>query len=204
MAKAKSEQESPNKEQVSPSESSEQEGSGHDNPGDAGTGSLFAYADELAGDGAGDEQEQQEESDSWVSFRLAGAAYGLKVEAVREVLRVEIITAVPHTPPHVRGVTNMRGRVLPVVDLRQRLGFDRAPVTETSRILVVRQGSEPVGLLVDAVDQILQVLASTIQEPPEEGDAKAHRAVTGMAAADSGVVVLLDPRALLDDLEPSP
>lgn len=194
MAKGRSEKESPEEEQDATSGVSRQ--------GEEGT--LFSYADELAGDLGGEEQEIREEPESWVTFRLANSTYGLKVEAVREVLRVGVVTPVPHTPPHVRGVTNMRGRVLPVMDLRQRLGFDRAPITDTSRVLVVRQGSEPVGLLVDSVDQILQVLASAIRDPLADGESMVHRSVTGITAAESGLVVLLDPRELLEDLEPPP
>ena len=168
-----------------------------------GEESLYDYADRLAADQAVDSEEVPEEPESWISFRVAGSIYGLMVDVVREVLRVGVVTAVPHTPAFVRGVTNMRGRVLPVVDLRVRLGFETAPISESSRILVVRLGSELVGLLVDAVQQMLQILPSNIREPPAEGSSKALRSVSGMTALEEGVMLLLDSKSLLAEPEVS-
>ncbi len=168
---------------------------------ESGSQVLDEYADFLAGDAGEAAKEKAEVAEAWVGFRLAEAAYALPVDAVREVLRVDTITAVPHTPSFVRGVANMRGRVLPVVDLRVRLGFDRTALAEASRILVVSEGSEPVGLLVDAVEQMLQIFPSRIREPPADTPTDQLASIVGMAGVADDVLLLLRTTHLLETPE---
>jgi len=107
-------------------------------------------------------------AEPWVVFTLAGESFALPVSHVREILRVGTVTRVPHAPRPVRGVTDIRGHVLPVVDLRLRIGLPEGPVEERSRILVLDSFGRLIGLLVDSVEQIRRIPRSGIAPPPPD------------------------------------
>ncbi len=160
---------------------------------------LLTYADTLAAAAAAESEAAAETPVAWVSFHLAERTYALPVDEVREVLRVAHVTRVPRAPAGVRGVTNMRGRVLPVIDLRVRLGMPAVAVGEASRILVVRGASGAIGLLVDRVEQIVPVLPSTVQPAPEEASVYTEAAV-GVVPATPRLLILLHLSRLLAPL----
>lgn len=126
-----------------------------------------------------------------VVFTLGGEEYGVSIQEVREILRVPDISRVPQAAPHVRGVINVRGQVLPVVDLRSRLGLEPSDVTATSRVLLVETQERVVGLLVDGVSQVLRVPESTL-DGGEEMAASSADYVEGLAQFDSRLIILLD------------
>ncbi len=164
------------------------------------TSDIYGYADLLQADqeAAEDEERRQEREESWVSFRLAEQNCALPVDQVQEVLRVGSITRVPHAPSAVRGVTNLRGRVLPVVDLRRRLGLRETELDEHSRVLVAAFKNRPVGMLVDGVHQMVAILPSTIQDTPEEAVQLQDEVVHGVCSTqDRGLLLLLDLQRLL-------
>jgi len=130
--------------------------------------------------------------ETWVTFRLAGEAYALPVASVLEILRVAGITRVPHAPPVIRGVTNMRGKVLPVIDLRVRLAMDAAPVTSSSRILVATSRGRLLGLLVDAVEQVERIDRNAVQPPPPDVMTAQSDYIVGVSQNGDRLVVLLD------------
>jgi purine-binding chemotaxis protein CheW len=133
-----------------------------------------------------------------VTFALDGEEFGIPVVRVREVIRVSEITRVPQAPPHVRGVTNLRGRILPVVDLRSRFGLPPAEVTSRSRIVVVEVGDRVVGLLVDAVLQVAKVPLEVIAAPPEEVRSADADYLSGVARWNGRIIILLElEKALL-------
>ena len=100
-----------------------------------------------------------------VVFTLASEAYGVDIGAVREIIQMQNITRVPRTPDYVEGVINLRGRVIPVVDLRTRFGFPAAERNKDTRIVVVDIGSQDIGVVVDAVPEVLRVAADAIAPP---------------------------------------
>lgn len=126
---------------------------------------------------------------------LAGEAYGIAVLNVREIIRLQKITPVPQLPPHVRGVINLRGRVIPVLDLRVAFGL-ATEFTERSCIVVVQApgqgGSAPLGLIVDGVDAVVQIAGEDIEPPPEFEAVIDTGLILGLAKADGQVRTLLD------------
>lgn len=160
----------------------------------AGPDRLYAFADSLKRqEGEGDrDHKTEEELETWVTFILSGECYGLPVSHVQEILRVAGITRVPHAPHPVRGVTNLRGRVLPVVDLRVRLGIGEKEIDGASRILVVSSQGRLMGLLVDAVQQVVRIGRSGIQPPPPDVMTTQSDYILGVYHLQETLVILLD------------
>lgn len=138
-----------------------------------------------------------------VVFRLEKEEYAIPIELVREVVRVADVTRVPHAPNHIRGVMNLRGRILPIVEIRTRLDLTPAVLTPASRVVVVEVAGRIVGLLVDAVGQVARVGESLIAAPPDEVRSAGAEAVTGVARVGNRLLVLLDLNRVLSAVQPS-
>jgi purine-binding chemotaxis protein CheW len=132
-----------------------------------------------------------------VVFQLGEEEYAITVERVREVVKADRITRVPGAPPYVRGIINLRGRVVPVIDLRQRLGLG-AVTLERPRIMVVEDGPALVGMLVDRASEVLRLQSGQLQPPDEvlQGDQNS-RFVEAVANLDGRLIVVLRPGELL-------
>ena len=112
------------------------------------------------------DQRDQGPTRAVLTFVVAGETYGLPILAIREIIKWTEITEVPRMPGFLLGVISVRGAVIPVIDLRARLRFDASPLTRAARILVVNQGGEPFGLLVDAVTGVQRFAEADIEPPP--------------------------------------
>lgn len=132
-----------------------------------------------------------------VLFRLDEDLYALPIERVREVVRVEALTRVPQAPEHVRGIQSLRGAVLPVLELKTRLGLAPAVVGHASRILVCESGDRLLGLLVDAVARVVRVPRSEVQPPPPELRGRMSAYIAGVLQLDGRSALLLDIDRLL-------
>ncbi|SEP79852.1 purine-binding chemotaxis protein CheW [Solimonas aquatica] len=134
----------------------------------------------------------------WVCFVAAGQNYGLPILKVMEVLRVSAIEAVPGAPHSVVGVINLRGQVLTVLDLRQRLGLQgHTPLdTHEARIVITDCGEELLGLLVDSVADVRKLLPSDQQEAPAVHQIPSTVRVLGVVNDNQGFLTLLDPDSL--------
>lgn len=135
--------------------------------------------------------------DQLVSFALGDELFAVAVERVREVVRAEGVTRVPQAPEHVRGVQNLRGRILPVLETRTRVNLPTAEITPSSRVVVVEGRDRLFGLLVDGVQQVASVPRSEIQPPPPEVRTQLSEYVTGLAHLGGRVALLLDLNRLL-------
>jgi purine-binding chemotaxis protein CheW len=162
-----------------------------------GREAIYDFADSLDRRAA-QEARQEERPESWVTFALAGEIYGLPVTHVQEILRISTITRVPHAPTPVRGITNLRGRVLAVVDLRVRLGLPAGEIGPDSRILVAEARSRSIGLLVDAARQVLKLLRSSVQPPPADVRTERSDFLHGLVHLDRDLVILLDVEKVLE------
>lgn len=136
-----------------------------------------------------------------VGFRIGRETFGLPISIVREIVRVPEITAVPNAPDHIEGVINLRGKILPVIDLRKR--FNATPVTPNNknRIVVVEVEGRLVGLIVSSASEVLRIPPSEIEGPHnvfQEGDPSY---VTGVAKQNGRLVILLDIHKILQRSE---
>jgi purine-binding chemotaxis protein CheW len=131
-----------------------------------------------------------------VVFSL-GEQYGVPIVQVQEIVRVGHITRVPNSPPYMEGVINLRGRVLPVLNLRKRLGLPGKELTKASRVVVSEVGQKVIGLLVDSVLHVLKMPASSIEEPPEDVLEVDTDYITGVSRLQDRLVIMLDLERLL-------
>ena len=136
-----------------------------------------------------------------VVFRLGPESYGLRLQEVREIIMVGLITPVPRAPQFVDGVINLRGEVMPVVDLRSRFGLARVEPTTISRILITSIGGVFTGLVVDAVDEVRPVELSRFGPPPSVTAVGANRYIEGVARLENSMIFLLELQQLLTDAE---
>jgi purine-binding chemotaxis protein CheW len=131
-----------------------------------------------------------------VVFTLAGEEYGVPIHSVREILRIPQISRVPQAPEHVRGVVNVRGQIVPVLELRTRLGLEPLEPGPRSRIIVVESERRPVGLLVDDASQVLRV-PDAVVTGAEDAPVDAGSCIAGLAQLESRLIILLDLAATL-------
>jgi purine-binding chemotaxis protein CheW len=140
-------------------------------------------------------------SDKYLAFYLGNEDFGIDVAHVREIIGIQDITAVPHTPAYVKGVINLRGKVVPVLDLRLKLGLDEAVYTPSTCIVVVESkratGPSLTGVIVDGVSEVMTAIASEIEPPPDFGGSGAIRHVRGLAKMKGRVKILLDIEGIL-------
>ncbi len=133
----------------------------------------------------------------FLTFRLAENEYAIDILAVREIIGVPDITVVPQMPEFVKGVINLRGKVIPVVDLRQRFGLGETQHTEETCIIVIDTGQDT-GLIVDAVCEVIDIRDEQIDPPPSMGAAVDTSFILGMGKVDDGVKIMLDIEKVVD------
>ena len=132
----------------------------------------------------------------YLTFALAGEEYGISILKIKEIIGMMPITTIPQTPQFVKGVINLRGKVIPVVDLRLRFGMERINYTERTCIIVVEisggSGTVMIGIVVDSVSEVLNIKGGDIEETPTFGTKLETDYILGMAKAQGGVKILLD------------
>ncbi len=141
------------------------------------------------------------ESGKYLTFILADESYGLEILKVREIIGSMAITPVPKTPDFVKGVINLRGRVIPVVDLRIKFGLEEAEVTDETCIIVVDVCGSQTGIYVDTVDEVLDIVAEEIEDAPDFGEGVATDYILGVAKMDEEVKILLDIDMVISTIE---
>lgn len=132
-----------------------------------------------------------EEESKYLTFKLAGEEYGVEILKVREINGVMDITAVPRMPTYMKGVINLRGKVIPVVDLRLKFGLEEIEYTEQTCIIVVDVGKE-IGIIVDTVSEVLDIEGKNVEPPPSLGGSVDTSFILGMGKVGSAVKILLD------------
>ena len=134
-----------------------------------------------------------------VVFELGDEKYGTDINTVREIIRMPTVTQMPGTPEHVRGVINLRGRVIPVVDLRTRFRLPATELTADTRVLVVDIAGESIGVVVDAVTEVRRISSGSVESPGATATTEESFYIEGIAKQD--LLILLDlERALANQV----
>jgi purine-binding chemotaxis protein CheW len=157
--------------------------------------SESASAKSAAASNANSEKEQ------YLSFILGQEEYGVNIQKVQEIKGWDTVTRVPYSPPYVLGVINLRGSIVPVIDLRIRFGLERIPHDATTVIIVVHvpgeRGERTVGMVVDAVSDVHDIAAEAIRQPPDALGSVERVFVRGLACLDGKMLILLDVDGLV-------
>jgi len=134
----------------------------------------------------------------FVGFELAGQAYAFRIDRIREIVIPTRVAQLPDVPAAVEGVSNLRGTIIPIVNLRVLFGLPRRPIDAETRTIVVAVGSRIMGCLVDSVSRVMRIAAEQIQPPPEAVSAGGRSAVTGFARDGDALCIILDVDTLLE------
>lgn len=155
-------------------------------------------------------QQQTTLAGKYLTFSLANESYGVPVLKIREIITMLHITTVPQMPPYVKGVINLRGKVIPVIDLRTKLGLHAAELTDSNCIVVVQitpagMETKNIGLIVDAVEEVVNLSPEDIEPAPDFGGSINVEYLLGMATLKGNVKSLLDIEKVIavDALLPS-
>ena len=127
-----------------------------------------------------------------VAFKLRKEEYGFNILSVQEIKGLTDITRVPFTPDFIKGVINLRGSVLPVIDLKKRLGLQDAPYTDSTRIIIVKIDDISVGMIVDAVTEVLSVAGANIDTAKSVNDNESTKFINGIGNIDGRLIIMLD------------
>jgi len=134
----------------------------------------------------------EKEAKQVISFTIGAEEYGLELQDVKEVIRMPEIAHLPDMPRYVRGITNLRGSVIPVIDLRERFGLESAETTPSTRIIVAEVEGSAVGMVVDSASQVLRLQADQLEKPPAVLGELSTEYVTGVGKLENGLLILID------------
>ncbi len=148
-----------------------------------------------------DEEGEDTQEDKYLTFAIGQEDFGIEIRYVTEINGIQGITVVPDMPHYVKGVINLRGKVIPVMDIRLRFGVDERSYDDRTCIIVININEQPVGLIVDRVLEVLDIQKSEIEPPPIMKKGKSNRFIHGMGKVGDQVKMLLNANKLLFDEE---
>ena len=147
------------------------------------------------------QKDQSDDIIQLVSFNIGDEEFGVDILKVQEIIRLVEITRVPNAPSFVEGVINLRGKVIPVIDLRKRLGMPSITASSESRIVVVELESRIIGFLVDCVNEVLRISSSITEPPPAIIAGIDADYITAIGKLEDRILILLDLERILDTNE---
>ena len=150
-----------------------------------------------------DENGEDTQEDKYLTFMISKEDFGIEIRYVTEIIGIQGITCVPDMPHHIKGVINLRGKVIPVMDVRLRFGVEERPYDDRTCIIVININDQPVGLVVDRVLDVLDIPREEIEPPPMMQEGKSNRFIQGMGKVGDQVKMLLNADKLLFDEEES-
>ena len=148
-----------------------------------------------------EEEDEDTQKDKYLTFRLGNEDYGLEISHITEIISIQKITDVPDLPAFVKGVINLRGQVIPTLDLRLRFGLASKDYDERTCIIITKMQDTPVGIIVDTVNEVLDIPPQDISPPPAVQKGTAHRFIQGLGRCNDSVKILLNAEKLLHDDE---
>jgi purine-binding chemotaxis protein CheW len=127
-----------------------------------------------------------------VIFKLGQESYGVEIASVKSIIKMQAITHLPQAPQFIEGVTNLRGVILPVIDLRKRFGISQTEITADTRMVVVTLADTTVAMVVDSVEEVLRINEDIVEPPPTITVSVDSQFIRGIVKSDQNLVILLD------------
>ncbi len=144
-----------------------------------------------------DEEDEDTQKDRYLTFRLGNEDYGIQIEHVIEIVGIQKITEVPDMPNFVKGVINLRGQVIPVIDIRLRFCMEPRQYDDRTCVIVAKVRDTSLGLIVDTVSEVREIPAANVSAPPQVSMAASSRYIMGLGKVGEEVKILLDVSKLL-------
>jgi len=144
-----------------------------------------------------DEEDEDTQKDKFLTFTVGKEDYGLEIYHVTEIIGIQKITEVPDMPDYVKGVINLRGKVIPIMDVRKRFKFEERAYDDRTCIVVVNINDTSLGLVVDTVKEVSDIPENDIQPPPDIAEGNRQFFIRGLGKVDEEVKILLDAEKLL-------
>ena len=135
----------------------------------------------------------------YLTFELDGEHYGVNIEYVIEIIGIQDITQLPGTPKYVKGLINLRGKIIPLIDAREKFGKEKAEYNDRTCIVVLDIGEIMVGLVVDVISDVINIHDSDVEEAPNIGKIKANKYIKKIAKIDKKVELLIDCEKLINE-----
>jgi purine-binding chemotaxis protein CheW len=145
------------------------------------------------------EAEEDTQEDKFLTFFVNKEEFGIEIRHVTEIIGIQTITEVPDMPHYIKGVINLRGKVIPVMDVRLRFGVEERVYDDRTCIIVINIDEQPVGLIVDRVSEVLDIPKSEVEPPPNVKRGESSRFIKGMGKVEDRVKILLNEYQLLFD-----
>jgi len=146
-------------------------------------------------------ENEDTQKDRYLTFKIAHEEYGIEIRYVVEIIGMYKITPIPEVPSFVKGVINLRGKVIPVIDIRLRFNMDFKEYDERTCIIVVKMNNTIVGLIVDTINEVVEIPESQVDQPTSLSQNKKNKFVQGLGKVEESVKILLDINKLLKDEE---
>ena len=148
------------------------------------------------------EEKEVRSEEQLVIFNLGTETYGVDIVIVREIIRMQSITSVPRTPDFVEGVINLRGKIIPIIDLHKRFELSKAEETKDTRIIVVEVGDISLGMIVDSVNEVLRIPSKDIDPPPQVINSGINKEyLRGVGKVEEDLIIILDLEKILHEEE---
>ena len=142
------------------------------------------------------------EHDQYLVYSIEGQEFGIQAMRVQEIATIVPVTRVPNTPPHIEGIMNLRGRLASVLNFRKMFGFGGHPNDEDTRIVIVEYDAFPIGIIVDAVEEVIKITDEAVQKLPEATSKSiAEEFIRGVGMLDKRIIILLNIDKILDKSE---
>jgi purine-binding chemotaxis protein CheW len=147
------------------------------------------------------ELEEDTQKDRFLTFSLGNECYGIEIRYVTEIIGIQSITEVPEVPEHVKGIINLRGKIIPVIDVRLRFKKETIAYNDRTCVIVIEINSLSIGLIVDCVSEVLTIPENDLVEPPVLNKSSNNRFISKIGKVDNDVKLILDCNKLLNDDE---
>lgn len=146
-----------------------------------------------------DELDEDTQKDKYLTFKIGREHFAIAIYYVMEIIGIQKITEVPDTQDYIKGVINLRGKVIPVIDIRLRFKLEALDYTNRTCIIVVNMNNITTGLIVDEVAEVIDILESQIDAPPQTTNDQKHRFISGLGKIEKNVKIILDVERMLNE-----
>ncbi len=143
--------------------------------------------------------EEDTQHGRYMTFKCADDYYGIAITYVNEIIGIQPIAEIPETPDYIKGLLNLRGKIVPVIDVRLRFRKEPIPYNDRTCVIVITVGNDVVGLVVDTIAEVVSIEDKDILTPPSVGNNQVNRFVFGIGKVNDEVKLLIDPMKLIND-----